>query len=324
MPKHVKSDNSESNPEHEPVNDSNDTPEQVPEAEETLVEAEVIDDEQDDTFAQESSQVAGFDVMTSEQKKSRRMKRILIVVVILLIALIAALCFLAFQFMSTAQELAVQQSVQQSTQDVDAMKNEKTNDSSSSQARKTTVPDLTLLVGKTQDEVLKQLVDYGASATSVVEVNEEGNPIKQRVTIALTTEPGDSRSGTPTVYLGLNDQGLTHQAGYSTPIASLGYGSISYLDAVTNERIIEKTLNEAGLKVEEGTVQLPGDKTVYSTYASDGTTLVKEDWTFEGSLEQGGKNYTWSSVLMYNYTLANQSGLLADTVRQIYVYINEA
>lgn len=323
MPKHIKSNDPEQNSEVDQSPESSDELSQPSSDEQVQESAEVIEVDPIDVSSQEPDQVAGFEVMTHEQKKSRRMKRVLIVVIILLIALIGALAFLAFQFISTAQELAVQQAVQQTTEDVDAMKNEKTNDSSNSQARKTTVPNLTALTGKTEAEVLALLADYGASTTSAAEVNEEGNPVKRKITIALTTEPGDSRSGTPTVYLGLNDQGVTHQAGYSAPIASLGYGSISYLDAVTNERIVEKTLNEAGLKVQEGTVQLPGDKTLYSTYASDGTTLVKEDWTFEGELEQEGKKYTWSSVLMYNYTLANQSGLLADTVRQIYIYINE-
>lgn len=37
-----------------------------------------------------------------------------------------------------------------------------------------------------------------------------------------------------------------------------------------------------------GTVSLPADKTEYSTYASDGTTLVKEYCPFSGDIDING------------------------------------
>ena len=55
--------------------------------------------------------------------------------------------------------------------------------------------------------------------------------MKKSVTVALTAEPADSRSGTPTVYLGLDADGKVIQAGYSAATASLGYGSLSFADA---------------------------------------------------------------------------------------------
>ena len=69
---------------------------------------------------------------------------------------------------------------------------------------------------------------------------------------------------------------------------------------------------------------LPEDRAAYCTYASDGTTLVEENCTFNGEADVNGTRYTWSSMLMYNYTAANASGNLADTIRQIYIYINAA
>ena len=77
----------------------------------------------------------------------------------------------------------------------------------------------------------------------------KGNAVKKSVTVALTAEPADSRSGTPTVYLGLDADGKVVQAGYSAATASLGYGSLSFADAVKNEHIVEKTLREAGVNV---------------------------------------------------------------------------
>ena len=187
--------------------------------------------------------------------------------------------------------------------------------------KKTSAPNLTELLGCTQDDALAK-VGRGAQVTVSNEVNEEGNPIKTEVRVALTDEPADTRTGTPTLYLGLDEDGAVVQAGYSAGTASLGYGTLSFSDAVKNESIIEKTLQEAGISVPVGTVSLPADKTEYSTYASDGTTLVKEYCPFSGDIDINGVSHTWSAVLSYDYSVANASGNLADTIRIIYVYIN--
>ena len=103
-------------------------------------------------------------------------------------------------------------------------------------AKKTNVPNLAAVLGMTKDEAIAAL-KHGATETTSKEVNEEGNPVKTNVTVALTDEPADTRSGTPTVYLGLNEDGAVVQAGYSAATASLGYGSLSFVDAVKNEGI---------------------------------------------------------------------------------------
>ena len=162
----------------------------------------------------------------------------------------------------------------------------------------------------------------GATVTATREVNEEGNPIKTSLTVALTEEPADTRSGTPTVYLGLDEEGKVVQAGYSAPLASLGFGSLSFADAVSNEHVVEQTLQEAGIPVEEGAAVLPEDKAAYSSYDSAGTTLVRENCTFEGEATIGDAVRSWSSTLSYDYTTANASDNLANTIRLIYVYVN--
>ena len=258
------------------------------------------------------------------QRKSRKMRKILIVVVILLVLIIAALAYFAVQWVGESQRVAVQQAqTQQGSQDVDTLKGSESSskDASSTTAKKTEVPNLANLLGKTQDESVAAL-QHGATVLSSKDQNEEGNPVKKNVTIALTAEPADSRSGTPTVYLGLGEDGKVVQAGYSAATASLGYGSLSFSDAVSNEHIVEKTLREAGVSVPDGAAQLPADKTTYSTYGSDGTTLVKESCPFSGTVQVAGQDRKWSSVLLYDYATANSSGNLADTVRMIYVYIN--
>ena len=89
-----------------------------------------------------------------------------------------------------------------------------------------------------------------------------------------------------------------------------------------NEAIIEKTLAEAGVDVAQGSVTLPEDKTSYSTYDTDGKTLIKEYCSFSDTVDIEGAPHEWSAVLSYDYTMANATGNLADTVRTIYVYVS--
>lgn len=260
------------------------------------------------------------DDLPEYMRKSRRMRRILTVVIVLLVILALAAGAGIFQIVRIGQETSVQQT-QQVEQEASSITGAEANDASSATTvKKTNVPDLVSLVGLTQDEAVESLGE-GAQLTSSIDVNEQGNPIKREVRVALTAEPSDSRAGTPTVYLGLNDEDKVIQAGYSASTTSLGYGSLSFADAVRNEHIVEKTLGEAGVQVEQGSVSLPEDKMAYSTYGSDGTTLAKEYCSFSGEAEVNGSAEEWSAVLSYDYAVANATGNLADTVRTIYVYI---
>jgi hypothetical protein len=252
-------------------------------------------------------------------RKSRRMRRILLVVIVLLVIILGAMGYFGYQLYLQATSMASQQ-VLTTEHDTNAIQSEDASDSSTS-VKTTTVPNLVEILGLTTEEAVEKL-QHGAQASDPTEVNEEGNPIKSRVRVSLTAETGDSQSGTPTVYLGLNDKGKIIQAGYSTSTSSLGYGSLSFADAVRTEHIIEKTLTEAGLTVEDGTVTLPEDSSSYTTFASDGKTREKEYCSFEGTVDQDGQNLTWSAVLSYDYSMANASDNLADTTRTIYVYVN--
>ncbi len=257
-------------------------------------------------------------------RRSRRARRILIVVIILLILLIAGLAYFGYQLYSESQRAMVQQTqTQQQSTDTGSLSQSASGKdaSSATTTKKTEVPNIVSVLGKTQEESVTTLA-HGATVTSSKDVNEEGNSVKKNVTVALTAEPADSRSGTPTVYLGLNEEGKVIQVGYSAATASLGYGSLSFVDAVKNEHVVEKTFQTAGVPLSEGAVELPSDKAKYSQYASDGTTLTKETCSFSGSVDVGGTSRNWSSVLTYDYSTANTSGNLADTIRLIYIYIN--
>lgn len=251
-------------------------------------------------------------------RKSTRMRKVLIVVVILLVLLIAALGVFVFQLVTTAQDTAVQQTNVTDTDSIDAESTEKTTQSST---KLTTVPELVSLLGATQEEAIAQ-IGHGAEVTRSLPVNEEDNPVKTDVQIALTEEPSDSRTGTPTVYLSLDEAGTILQIGYSAATSSLGYGTLSFSDAVQNENVVEETLEDAGLTVSYGSAKLPEDKAEYQTYDSDGTTLVKEYCAFNGTGSANGNEYQWESILSYDYSMANATDNLNDTIRTIYIYIS--
>lgn len=257
--------------------------------------------------------------MPEYMRKSRRMRRILIVVIILLVLILAAMVYFGVQLYKEASSSAVQQ-VLSSEQEIDAIASEDATDSADA-AKVTTVPDLVSLLGLTQQEAVDKL-QHGATPAEPRAVNEEGNPIKSEVRVALTAEPADSRTGTPTVYLGLDADGKIIQAGYSTSTSSLGYGSLSFTDAVRTEHIIEKTLAEAGVSVPEGAVVLPEDAESYTSFDTDGTTRTKEYCSFNGEVDIDGAPHAWSAVLSYDYSMANASDNLADTVRTIFIYVN--
>ncbi len=264
------------------------------------------------------------DDIPPHMRKSHRMRRILIVIIILLIVILIALGFFVWRWMSESQESATEQTQEQlSEQGAGALSEEETTDTGSESSKVTDVPKLMSLFGDTQKEAVKEL-KHGATVTKSKKVKNSDDAIRKNVTIALSDEPSDSRSGTPTVYLGLNKKGKVIQAGYSAAVSALGYGSLSFSDAVNDSHIIEKTLNEAGLKVSEGSAKLPSDRSKYTTYDSDGTTVLKEKYSFDGKAKNGKKSYEWSAVLTYDYSSANASDNLADTIRTIYIYIDKA
>lgn len=252
-------------------------------------------------------------------QRSSRMRKILIVIIVLLVLLLAGIGFFGVQIFLSAQDAATQQTQVVDTETIVGQDSE--NDASASTSKKTTVPNLVSLLGHTQDEAIAAL-QRGAEVTRTREVNEEGNPVRNEIQVALADEPSDSRSGTPTVFLSLDEAGTIIEVGYSAATSSLGYGSVSFTDAVMNENIVEKTLGEAGLTVSYGTVQLPEDKMQYSTYDTDGTTLVKEYCSFSGTGVADGVEHPWDAILSYDYSVANATDNLNDTIRTIYVYVS--
>ena len=259
---------------------------------------------------------------TPKMRKSRRTRRILIALIVLLLAGLAALGYFAYRSFTESQLQAAQHTQEQTAAPKDEYDSGAAADVAHQQATvKADVPDLSQILGMTQDDAVAAL-KRGAQVSSTNEASEDEAPIKTHVNVTLTEEPSDSRGvTTPTVYLGLDADGKVVQAGYSASAAVLGYGSVSFDDAVSNEHIIEKTLKMIGVDVPEGTATLPDSKDAYSTYASDGTTVMKENYSFSGTAEVNSLPCSWSAVLSYDYTKQVLSGNLSDTVRIVYVYV---
>ena len=258
--------------------------------------------------------------MEERTRRSRHTRRSLIIAILMLVILLAAGGIIAYNVLSEGQSKADQQAHQQSATEKTEIVNTDNNDAATVAVKTADVPDIVSLLGKDQVTAVNAL-ERGATITSTRDIKEEGNPIRHSITIALTAEPADSKTGTPNVYLGLDRDGTVIQVGYSASAATLGFGAVGFADAVQKEHVIEKTMKDVGLADNIGTIALPANKSEYSTYASDGTTLVRERCPFSGDVVIGGQDCTWSSVLSYDYTTANLTGNVNDTVRVIYAYV---
>lgn len=260
--------------------------------------------------------------LSPRMKKSQRTRRVLIVLLVILALVVIAVGFFWYRTWTGSHQEAAQQTQEQaaSPNQREGIADAPMHDAAESTAKLADVPNLAELIGKNQDEAIS-LIGRGALVTANDPVNEDDNPIKANLKVALTEEPADSKTGTPTVYLGVAEDGTVRQVGYSASASALGFGALSFADAVNSEHVVEKTLARIGAPVAEGSVALPENKDEYSTYASDGTTVVRERCSFEGETAVGETPCIWSSVVSYDYTTQVVTGNLNDTVRIIYAYI---
>ncbi|MBQ6390939.1 MAG: hypothetical protein IJH88_04875 [Eggerthellaceae bacterium] len=254
--------------------------------------------------------------------QSHRRRRLLIVIIVLLVLALCALIYFGFRTVSKSQEEAAHQAQEQIEAAKDNVTKSAGDDTVETAAQQTDVPTLTTLFGKTSDEAIAELA-RGAFVTNNQANKDKKSSIKTNITVSLADEPSDSKTGTPLVYLGLDKNGKIIQTGYSAAASALGFGSLSFADAVNNEHVIEQTLRKVGVAVDDGVATLPEDSSKYVTYGKDGKTVVKERCSFEGEADVNGTPCTWSAVLSYDYTTQTITGNLSDTVRIIYVYVTK-
>lgn len=259
-------------------------------------------------------------------RKSRRTRNILLTAIALLVVLGLAGGVMVWQLVQTAQTAAQEQAAHTGSS-ATSLQDEASDDAATVSSKKASAPDLLVLLGLTQDAALSRLGE-GAQLSSAVQLNAAGERLGEgeelaftECTVSLTAGESDARMGYPSVYLTCDKDGTVIRAGYSATTTLLGFGSQSFKDVVENGRIVEATLEEAGVSAAQGSVELPADKAAYTTYAEDGVTPVMEHCSFSGEAQAGGSTLQWSAVLSYDYSMYNVTGNLNDTVRVIYVYV---
>lgn len=254
--------------------------------------------------------------------QSHRMRKSLRVLIALLVIALCVLGYFGFRTLSQGQEEADHEAKEQIEAPKENITTSEGDDTVETAAQQADVPQLTGLLGKTSDEAIAE-IGRGAFVSSNQKEKDKKSAIKTNLTVALADEPSDSKTGTPSVYLGLDKDGKIIQVGYSAAASALGFGSLSFADAVNGEHVIERTLQKIGVEVEDGVAKLPEDSSKYVTHAADGKTVTKERCSFEGDVDVDGVPCTWSAVLSYDYTTQVITGNLSDTVRIIYVYVTK-
>lgn len=183
------------------------------------------------------------------------------------------------------------------------------------------VPKLIDQIGKTVPECITS-IGMGATEISVEPVNDSLHLITESHVINLNNESGNVKAGTPNIVAYTDVDHNIRKISFSCNAFLLGYGDLSFIDLIDNEHAVEKTFSEAGLNLPNGTVNAPVNRASYTQYASDGTTVVSENCSFNGTVFQEGKRYKWESSVKYDYTYANLNGNLADTIRTITITIS--
>ncbi|MDO4443885.1 MAG: hypothetical protein Q4B69_08455, partial [Slackia sp.] len=203
----------------------------------------------------------GKHALPAHHKASRRMRIVLITVSAVLVLLIAALGYFAWMLFNETSDVAHQSATQVAK--IEKGDSAATNDAGKSASSRKETPRLVGLIGKTEDEAI-DIIGRGATETSAKDITEETGEGEEKttevvgrsVTLALTDETSDSKGNTPSVYLTLDTDGAIVEAGYSASVGSLGYGDVSFVDAVASEHIVENLVNAAGVEIDSDAVEM--------------------------------------------------------------------
>ncbi len=152
------------------------------------------------------------------------------------------------------------------------------------------IPNIVNLLGKTIDEAVNS-IGQDAFVVSSTKISDYETGASNQTIINLNNEQANIKSGTPNIVADTNRSGRIVKISFSCNIRLLGYGNYSFVDLVDNLHLIERSYNEAGLYLEDGSVSVPANRSAYSTYDSDGTTLISENCDFNGNHWQDGRNF---------------------------------
>ena len=262
-----------------------------------------------------------------DQRKSRRTRTVLIVLIVVIVLAIAGVVGgVAFTSMQ-ADRAATDQAQTTGAQGSDIEVGNTGADGSAVVADDgAEVPNLSALFGLTVDEATSALGN-GAEVAATSDTGEEGALVVHVATIELPDYGEDTATGTPTVYLGVDADGIVVEAAFSAGLSQLGYASMSFADAVKAGNVIENSLTEAGLVPDAASIVLPDDAHAYTTYADDGATVREERYSFTGTAsiaDAGGPGLAWTVTLEYDYPASAGGADTSSVVRRITVSLAQA
>ena len=152
------------------------------------------------------------------------------------------------------------------------------------------IPNLVELLGKTVEGAVSS-IGQDATVVSTTSITDHESGAVNQTIINLNNEQANVKSGTPNIVAFTNRSGRIVKVGFSCNIRLLGYGNYSFVDLIDNLHIIERAFTEAGLSIDDGEVSAPTERSKYTTYDSDGTTLISENCDFNGYQWQNSYNY---------------------------------
>lgn len=269
-----------------------------------------------------------------DQRKSRRTRKVLIALIIVVVIVIAA-------GIATVAVLSLQEGASANKQAMDdsavsgqlAIGETGADDAVVSADARVEVVNVASLLGLSRDDAIAQ-IGHGAQVTAekASEEDSEGDGedaqaddaadeggVATLLTVSLQDDPSDTLTGVPTVYLGLDGDGAVVEASYSAGLSQLGYAAMRFADAVGVAKVVDQTLSAAGITVDSSAISLPEDAASYTTYDTDGTTVLRENCSFTGSTTVSDAPCTWTADLAYDYSAAH--GDVTDAVRRITVTV---
>lgn len=268
-----------------------------------------------------------------DQRKSRRTRKVLIALIVAVVVVIAA-------GIATVAVLSLQQGASANKQAMDdsavsgqlAIGETGADDAVVSADARVEVVDVASLLGLSRDDAIAQ-IGHGAQVTAekasedsegdgedaqADDAADEGG-VATLLTVSLQDDPSDTLTGVPTVYLGLDGDGAVVEASYSAGLSQLGYAAMRFADAVGVAKVVDQTLSAAGITVDSSAISLPEDAASYTTYDTDGVTVLRENCSFTGSTTVADAPCTWTADLAYDYSAAH--GDVTDAVRRITVTV---
>lgn len=247
-------------------------------------------------------------------------KRLMVVIGVLLVALVALVCTTVFVFMQSSEQ-AKEEAAHQGAASIEQ---HNTADARFQGSKSVQVPKLASLLGMSKEDALKTLGDK-AVVGSEAESSEKSSKAVKTLTIPLALDDEeDYHTAAPVVYLGLDADDKVVSVGFGSSTTLLGFAPTSFVDAIKSEHIIEKLMSEAGFTLGEDQIKLPEKSDEYTQVNAETGVVENEQYSFNGTLKHNNAELTWSATLSYDYSAANASGNLNDTIRQIVISVSEA